>query len=274
MEYYKVEEKELIKNKDIKVYLVEDRVDIYNDIARAMVNKLKDNNNKGEKTSFILPAGPSGQYIRFAQICNYEKISCSNLITINMDEYLDEQNNLISEKHPVSFRGFIKNNLFQKLKYNLRLKPENIFFPDPKDISSVEKLIKELGGVDICFGGVGINGHIAFNEPICDGSIEVNEYKKLKTRILTLSKETVVINSLKYGGHLEIIPRKCITIGMYEIFMSKEIRFYLEHNWQSAVLRKIIFKKPTTCFPATFIKEHKNSSITFSKNVLMDYIRC
>ena len=272
MEYYKLKGKRLIKNKDIKVYLLEDRVDIYNDMARTMVNKLKENNNKGKKTSFILPVGPSGQYVRFAQICNYEKISCSNLITINMDEYLDEQDNYISEKHPTSFRAFMQNNLFKNLNYNLRTKPENIFFPDPKDVASIEKLIMELGGVDICFGGVGINGHIAFNEPIRDGSVQVNEYKKLKTRVLSLSKETIVMNSLKYGGYLELIPRKCITIGMYEILMSKEIRFYLEHDWQSAVLRKIIFEKPTPCFPATIIKDHKNSSITLSKNILMNYM--
>lgn len=52
-----------------------------------MVEKLRDNNKRDTMTSFILPVGPTGQYIRFARICNIKKISCKNLITINMDEY-------------------------------------------------------------------------------------------------------------------------------------------------------------------------------------------
>lgn len=259
---------DFFKNKSIEVQEVESRIDLYNDIARLMVNAINKNNNKGLMTSFILPVGPKGQYERFARICNQEKISCKNLLTINMDEYLNDDESLIDEKHPLSFRGFMKSNLFDVLNDEIKIKPENIFFPEPGDITSIERLIKEIGGADICFGGVGINGHIAFNEPICDGTIEAEKYKSLKTRVLDLSKETLVTSSMKYGGHLEIIPKKCITIGMYEVFMSKKIRIYLEHDWQSAALEKIVFKKPTPSFPATFIKEHEDSSVIFSKNVL------
>ena len=59
---------------------------------------------------------------------------------------------------------------------------------------------------------------------------------------------------------------------MAEIFMSKEIRFYLEHNWQLAVLRKAIFAKLTPFFSVTFLKEHKNNIITLSENVLKNYV--
>jgi len=86
-------------------------------------------------------------------------------------------------------------------------------------------------------------------------------------------KETRVVNSLKHGGDLELIPQKCITIGMLEIFKSKELRFYLEHDWQYAVLIRTIFDKKNSSFPATFIREHKNSSITISKNVLKKYCK-
>jgi len=105
------------------------KIDIYNKIARVMANKPKENNKKEISTSFILPVGPKGQYKRFARICNAEKISCRNIITINMDEYLDDSDNLIPEKHPLSFRGFIKENLFHLLDDNLKMKPENIFSP-------------------------------------------------------------------------------------------------------------------------------------------------
>jgi len=102
--------------------------------------------------------------------------------------------------------------------------------------------------------------------------ITADEFKNLKTRVLNISRDTILINSIEYGGQTELIPKKCITISMAEIFMSKEIRFYLEHNWQSSVLRKAIFEKPTPSFPVTFLKEHNNSSITLSENVLRNYI--
>ena len=265
---FEIREDQIINNGKIKTYLVESNIDIYNDIARSMANKLKENNRDGVITSFILPVGPKGQYKRFARICNLEKISCRRLITINMDEYLDGDDQLITERHPLSFRAFMKVNLFDLLDDDIKIKPENIYFPDPNNLGEINKVIKELNGVDICFGGVGINGHIAFNEPIDEDCISCKEFLRLKTRILDVSRETVMINSLKYGGNTEIIPKRCVTIGMDEIFMARELRFYLEHNWQSAVLRKIIFDKQTPAFPVSFICEHKNSSITISENVL------
>jgi glucosamine-6-phosphate deaminase len=82
MDFFKFSEEEILENDKIKIYLVEDRIDIYNDIARVMAEKIKENNMKGNITSFILPVGPKGQYKRFARICNLERISCENLITI------------------------------------------------------------------------------------------------------------------------------------------------------------------------------------------------
>jgi len=269
---FNISEDEILNNNKIKIYLVENKIDIYNEIARVMADRLKENNKKGTATSFILPVGPRGQYRRFAAICNMENISCKNLITINMDEYLDDNDNLILENNPLSFRGFMKKDLFDLLEDDLKVKPENIFFSDPDNTSQIEKVISEIGGIDICFGGIGINGHIAFNEPIGEELITADEFKSIKTRVQDISPNTILINSIEYGGHTEFIPRRCITIGMAEIFMSKELRFYLEHNWQSAVLRRAIFEKPTPSFPVTFLKEYKNSSITLSENVLRRYV--
>jgi len=271
-DYGDISRNEILNNKYLNVNIVEDRIDIYNDIARAMANKLIKNNKKGIKTSFILPVGPRGQYTRFVHICNSEKISCRDLITINMDEFLDDRGSLIPKDHPLSFRGFMDRNLFSRLDDELKIKPLNIFFPDPNNLIEIEDLLKNIGGADICFGGIGINGHLAFNEPINTSEIDSGEFIGLKTRILDVAKETIIMSSLKCGGNIGLIPRKCITLGMAEIFKSKELRFYLEHGWQHTVLLRSIFEHPNSIFPATFIKKHRNSSITVSKNILnIDY---
>lgn len=272
-DYLGILEEEIIGNNEIKVSLVENRIDIYNDIARVMADRLKINNEKGRNTSFILPVGPCGQYKRFVRICNEENITCKNLITINMDEYLDDSDNYISESHPMSFRGFMRRGLFDLLNNDLKIKKENIFFPNPKKLDEVTEIIEELGGADICFGGIGINGHIAFNEPLnSDDGGTVDQYKKFKTRILNVAKDTIIINSIKYGGYTELVPRRCITIGMFEILLSKELRFYLEHNWQSAVLRKTLYQEQDPGFPATLLRMHKNCSLIISSNVLDRYV--
>ncbi len=77
-------------------------------MTSVMANKLKENNQKDILTSFILPVGTRGQYKRFSRICNIENISCKNLISINMDEYLDDSDNLISKDSYLSFKGFMR----------------------------------------------------------------------------------------------------------------------------------------------------------------------
>jgi len=273
MDYYKIDEQTILANGKIKVYVVDTDIDIYNDIVRIMVNKLKENNEKGLLTSFILPVGPEGQYKRFARICNIEGISCKNLITINMDEYLDDNYNYIPMDHDLSFRGFMKNNLFDLLDNDKKIKPENIYFPDPKNLDEIFNIVKELNGVDICFGGIGINGHIAFNEPMNPNEISVKEFKEKRTRVLDITTETKVVNNLERGGHIEYFPNKCITIGMKEIFMSKELRFYAYEEYESAEIRKAIFMEPTPSFPASYLKTHHKSSLTVPKYVLKQWIK-
>ena len=107
MDYYRIDESTILNNVKIKIYLVDTDIDIYNDMARGMVNKIKENNEKGLQTSFIFPVGPKGQYKRFARICNLEGVSCENIISINMDEYLDENDEYIPMDNDLSFRGFV-----------------------------------------------------------------------------------------------------------------------------------------------------------------------
>lgn len=262
----------ILNNNNIRILVLPNKFDIYNDIARIMVDKLKENNNKGSVTSFILPVGPRGQYNRFARICNEEKVTCRNLITINMDEYLGKNNKYIEMDNPLSFRNFMSTNLFNLIDTKLSFKKENIFFPNPGNLQEITKVLFELGGADICFGGIGINGHIAFNEPIKKEEISLSEFKKLSTRIVDLSYETKIMNSLKNGGSFSVFPSRCITIGIKEILMSRELRFYFEHNWQYFILLKAIFSKVSPEFPITVVRDHKNSCFIISEEVLQNHV--
>ena len=262
----KIEGNQLGKGTCIKVELLETPEDIYDNFAWVMANRIKQNNKCEKTTAFILPVGPTGQYRRLARICNLEGIGCQNLITFNMDEYCLEDGSSVPVEHPMSFRRFMEREFFSLLDDDKKVKEENKIFPDPDDLELVSRKIEEVGGIDICFGGIGINGHIAFNEPPPPGvEIEAEEFKNLGTRVLDVARETVVINAVYgAGGDLNAVPPKCITIGMKEILASRELHFYLEWPWQAAVVRKTVHGPVTPKFPASFLQTHPDCNITIA----------
>ena len=141
-------------------------------------------------------------------------------------------------------------------------------FPDPANPAAIQKLIANRGGVDACFGGIGINGHLAFNEPPEPGKIVSNEqFAALPTRVLSLSRETRTINSVTVGGEVAVIPRRAITVGMKEILASKRLRFYCNRPWQSAIIRRALHGPITAACPASFLRTHSDAIVTIADYV-------
>ena len=147
-----------------------------------------------KKTVFICPVGPVGQYPYFVDMVNEQNISLKNVWFINMDEYLDDEKQWISKDHPLSFRGFMQRTVYDKVRPELVMPEDQRVFPDPNHPEYISELIEKLGGVDICFGGIGINGHVAFNE--ADPSLTNEEFLAQKTRVLKITKETRTANAI------------------------------------------------------------------------------
>src|SRR5438034_2500447 len=125
-------------------------------------------------------------------------------------------------------------------------------FPDPNDCGAIGRLIAERGGVDACFGGIGINGHIAFNEPPEPGdAISLEEFAALPTRALDLARETRTINAVTVGGDIAVVPRRCVTVGMKEILAARRLRFYCNRPWQAGVVRGALHGPITPACPAS-----------------------
>ena len=155
------------------------------------------------------------------------------------------------------------------LMVDLDSDPIGSIFPIPMTQKKYSELIEESGEMDISFVGVGINGHIAFNEPPEPGDlVSSDEFTDLPTRIVTLSVETRTINSVTAaGGEIEIIPRRAVTIGIREIMGAKKIMIYMNRPWQKAAVRRILHGEITTRFPASLIKCHRDVSVTITREV-------
>ena len=115
---------------------------------------------------------------------------------------------------------------------------------------------------------IGINGHLAFNEPPEHNvGISIETFANLPTRILELSRETRTINSVTVGGEVNLIPKRAITIGMKEILAARRLRFYCNRHWQSAVIRRALHGPLTAACPASYLRTHPDASVTIAEYV-------
>jgi len=128
-------------------------------------------------------------------------------------------------------------------------------------------MIEDLGGADICLGSLGYTGHIAFNDPPePDEEISIEDFKNLSTRVVSLSRESIVQNSLKIGGNADIVPKKAITLGMKEILLTKKIYMYFMRDWQAAILRKFMHGPITPRVPGSLLQNHPFVKVIVSEN--------
>jgi len=253
---------------NVGVKIVDNAETLYKEMARSIADVIIKNNLQGKNTKIILPVGPTPQYKILANIINSEKINLKNLWIFFMDEYLDWESRWVPESHPMSFRGYMKKNLFDLIDRNLELNFEQIIFPNPSNLDYNENKIEELGGIDVCYGGLGYHGHIAFNEPYDTyfRRMTIEQFLNSRTRIIDLNSDTFVINSVcGIGGNCYDLPPKAVTIGMKPIMNAKRIEIYCDGgdlNWQLASFRLGVMHPPTLDRPGTLLQLHPNPKET------------
>lgn len=262
-EYYSYNKEQLLDHPRMTLICKPDNATVFKGMADEMVEEILNNNAEGKTTVFICPVGPVGQYPYFVDRVNAENIRLDNVWFINMDEYLDDDKHWVPMDHPLSFRGFMERTVYTKIRPELLMPKEQRVFPDPEHPEFVPELIEKLGGVDIAFGGIGINGHVAFNE--ADERLSNEEFLALKTRVLEITPETRTANAIgDFNGALEDMPRYCVTIGIYEIAHARKIRLGCFRNWHRAVVRRAGHGEPTSGFPVSLLQTHPDITLTFT----------
>ncbi len=267
-DYLKIERDVLAKETTVKLSVVKDMPDIAQQMAEDMLGVIKAVKKKGRSATLIVPVGPVDQYPLLADMLNHSQYSIKDVMLINMDEYLTADDQWVDISHPLSFRGYMNRKFYDLLNPELAPLPENRICPDPDNVGTIQQLIDQRGGVDACFGGIGINGHIAFNEPPESAqSFSVEKFGQLPTRNLNLTRETRTINSVTVGGEISIIPWRAVTVGMKEILAAKEQHFYCNRIWQSSVIRRVLQGPISSACPASLLRMHSNVSFTVTEYV-------
>ena len=252
---------ELGKGSKIKLAVCDTEHDLYWRMAIEVLEVIKENNAKGEDTIMVVPYGPIGPYSRLAYLVNTYRVSLKRCTFINMDEYLNDDGSYIDKDHPLSFRGGMERTFYNLIDDELNVLPENRHFPIPGEEHKVMELIEKAGKLDMAWGGIGINGHFAFNEPPEPGeACTAEEFLNRTTRVLPVSRETRTINCfMNCGGDLDAIPKLCITVGMKEMFMAKKVRMCMPRDWNAGALRKVLHGGETPSVPCSLFARHSDA---------------
>ena len=267
-DYLAIPAAELGKGTPVQVRILGDMASLAEDFARTLLVEIRAAQAAGRGGTFIVPVGPVDQFPILARLVNEAWLSLRDVVFINMDEYLTDDDAWVPMEHPLSFRGYMERAFYGLLDPALAPPPELRVFPDPSDCGAVQRLIDARGGVDVTFGGIGINGHIAFNEPPEPGeTISAGNFAALPTRVLSLARETRTINSVTVGGGIEVVPTRCVTVGMREILASRKLRFYCNRPWQSAVVRRVLHGPVTPACPASLLRVHPDAALTVAEYV-------
>ena len=260
---------DLLRRSAAKVRIVADRAAVAVEFARVMAATISNHNQSGRNTVFIMPVGPTGQWRLFAERANAEGLDLTRLFIFNMDEYLGSDGLNLPPSHPFSFARFVKEEFLEVLQPGRGFKPENLCVPNSQDLSRPERAIKAAGGVDIAFAGIGLNGHLAFNEPpeTTEGWSD-ESFARSTVRIVKLAGTTKATNAIfGTGGDLSLVPDYAVSLGMREILGARAVHVFLDWHWQQAVVRRALFGPVTRFFPASLLQRHPSVAVTLSQEV-------
>ena len=196
---------------------------------------------------------PLGMYKHLIEMYKRGEIDFSNVITFNLDEYIG-----LSPDHPQSYHYFMFHNFFN----HINIKKENVHIPNgiaedlEEECRKYEEEIEKAGGIDLQILGIGINGHIGFNEP--DESIET------KTHVVTLTEKTINANK-RFFKSAEEVPRKAITMGLGSIMKAKKIVLLASGKNKAEAIKETIKGQLTTKVPATVLALHPDVTIIIDK---------
>ncbi len=245
---------ELSTKGQIPIEVFSELEDIFKKFACVAFDTIKENNENGKNTVIIMPLGPTGHYKYLAKMVNENGLSLKNTTFINMDEYMWDEKTFVDISDPLSFEGTMYKLFYDKIDESLIMPKEQRIFPNLNNGELIRTVIKNHGKVDLCLGGIGIDGHVAFNEPPTTAMTD-EEYLKLSVRVLPIAMETVITNAISSnGGAIEFIPRYACTIGFNEIMQSKKILLCCNRPWHRMTVRKASFYKKSAEFPVTLLQ--------------------
>jgi glucosamine-6-phosphate deaminase len=212
---------EFLQQYGSRIQATEDLEQLYSVFAELLAQEIDGNNRSGRPTRIILPVGPTGQYTILLNRITESGLSLADCHFFFMDEYCYEDGHPFGLEHPLGFLSTMEKLLFGPLETDaphLMIPREQIHFPDPSNPGHTQEAMDAVGGIDTCYGGIGIHGHVAFNEP--EEGVEHSDTRVLRTNLVT---KTINMIRSGCGGFFDDYPEVAVTIGMRQILACPRI---------------------------------------------------
>lgn len=250
-------------NPDFRIRVVDDAGEFYDAFANDLVGRIRAARDEGRTFVGILPVGPMPQYAIAARLINEERLSLAHVHTFNMDEYANEDGRTAPVSWPGSFQRAMQQRFFALIDPELRPPEEQIHFPTTEAIGDYSARIEDLGGADVCYGGIGWCGHIAFWEAHLGHEFagDLDAYKAAGARLVELHPMTIMQNALhSFGGDWSWVPPKANTIGPREILGARHRSFWLDGDlgggvsWQRFIARLVAHGPVSEFVPGSILQ--------------------
>ncbi|KAL1284536.1 Glucosamine-6-phosphate isomerase [Trichinella pseudospiralis] len=219
------------------------------------------NPSKDRYFTLGLPTGstPLGMYKRLIDYCKNGQLSFQFVKTFNMDEYAG-----IPKNHPASYHSFMYHNFFR----HIDIHPSNVHILDgnaadlDKECEEFEKEIHSAGGIMLFVGGVGSDGHVAFNEP---GSSLAS-----RTRMQTLAQETIVANSRFFNNDISQVPTQALTVGVGTLLDAHEILLLISGSLKAHALHNAVENGVSHMWTASAFQLHPKATFVCDEDATLE----
>ena len=220
------------------------------DYVATRIKEANPTHDKPFKLGCPTGSSPLGLYRELIKKYEAGELSFQNVITFNMDEYVK-----LPEEHPESYHSFMWTNFFS----HIDIKKENVHILNgnaedlTKECEDYEKAIEAAGGIDLFMGGIGPDGHLAFNEP---GSSLAS-----KTRVKTLTTDTIHANSRFFEGNLDLVPKQALTVGIGTVMAAKEVLLVCNGHAKARALKHCIDGDISHKWTSSMLQMHPHSIV-------------
>lgn len=218
--------------------------------AQIISNQVKEKENS--VLGLATGSSPIGTYENLVNEYKNGNLDFSKVTSVNLDEYIG-----LDENNDQSYRYFMNKHLFSHINIKETFVPSGVNADMEAECKAYDKKIEDLGGIDLQLLGIGLDGHIGFNEP--------DEIFEKDTHIVTLDPSTIEANA-RFFNSIDDVPTKAITMGMLPIMQAKKVLLIANGQNKKDILDKAFYGPITPKVPASILQLHKNVTVIFSEN--------
>ncbi|MBQ8545351.1 MAG: glucosamine-6-phosphate deaminase [Clostridia bacterium] len=232
------------------------KVDSYEKLSNMAANIIADvvKNKNNAVLGLATGSSPLGTYARLIEKYNAGELDFKDVTSVNLDEYVG-----LDGSNDQSYRYFMNKNFFKHINIDIN----NTYVPNgcasdlSKEGKAYDKMIEDFGSIDIQLLGIGLDGHIGFNEP--------DEFFTKETHLVKLDESTIEANS-RFFASKEEVPKEAITMGMYSIMQAKKVLLIANGKNKKDIIEKAFFGPITPFVPASILQLHKDVTVIYSEN--------